>query len=466
MNQNSEIALGSGAAKVPNELWDAILSCFGGDNKSLSSYSLLSRSCREQAIPHLFTTLSILSHSAEDFMSFVDSSPAIASCINQLTIRDPPKSSAPKVGPGEERRELHILQLAQIVRGLPSLQRLFVQCNLRATGQEHHLLQHTVPSIGDRMRKARILRKINVLDINVDAIEDGPCQFSSLILVLSLFSSIDTLRLSRLPAYMSCDCVSRSSVTPIDYDNTDDMLLLPDHTRPKLTVTSLEIHSHNFLSPRMARAVSKLFIHDAQSHPIPRLESLTLWCGRHVQALEPYNNLIRAHGSHLKHCSLSFGTRICTWPRGISPDLPIDLSSCTSLESLVLTGNWNTTLGMPNGPIPSTTFVNALATLPAASNIKQLTIELTMRWYIFSFDEHTISGRLYPAIDWHSLRNVLGQKLSSSLRSFTFDWTVNPLNMAGDILQVRDWMQKTVQVEFAQMDKAKTLIVRVAATNS
>lgn len=73
-------------ARVPLEVWDFILTPLQDDRKTIQACALTCHALLFAARTHLFRTVSLTRQSAADFASFINRSPAIASCIRVLRL--------------------------------------------------------------------------------------------------------------------------------------------------------------------------------------------------------------------------------------------------------------------------------------------------------------------------------------------------------------------------------------------
>ncbi|TCD70301.1 hypothetical protein EIP91_003930 [Steccherinum ochraceum] len=461
--------------QLPLELWDAILSYFSRDARSLSSFSLACRNHRVMAMPYLFSKLAVGCRShvrhAEDFFSFLTLSPPVASHIVDLTLNNISKRPQPVLNPDTTvwPRGVPIDLLAQILHSLPSLQKLTLRCDLLAK-------DHSLPRTS-RLSSADILQateKLSLAELTLDSymIEESACIFSPVIRILSLFSSIDHLIVRSLPEALPCTCLPDTTKVLVDNriwqtdQQFDDVFGLPGHCPPALSIRSIDFGTGSRITSR--RALTKILTRCALSSAQPPAScSLSLWCGNVVMP-EVCSELVEAYGPRLADCNLYLETAICGWSFANAPLPPsparqhrLDLSSCTSLTSLSLTGVWNlrsATTVAKGGPNATFAILDVLSTVPP-SIIQHLSIALTIYSFLAAPTTLTLREVVRPLIDWRSFRLILQEKFAA-LQSLKFKWTIPVEAEFGD--EVTKWMRRTVDEELKEWVKAGLLQSEIA----
>ncbi|TCD70299.1 hypothetical protein EIP91_003928 [Steccherinum ochraceum] len=450
--------------RLPNELWDAVLSVLQQqkDRDALSSFAFTSRRCRHLALPYIFSKLSVAhdpcAKSSRAFLPLILSSPLIATFIHDLTLHKAFTHAIPAGGKPALPPTLGVNQLAQILQALPALRKLTVNCDLSDADPIHGTSSPSLP--------LAIAVQLDYLTLNIAHIRSSGCPLSTFVRFLSLFSTIDHLVVNTLPYGTSCVCRADSLSTETHEQATDEdignLFHRPGHILPSLTIRS--INSCTGISSTSQHVFSHLFAHLARtSDPHHSSCSLILTFGNPSSKM--CQTLIAGYGSRLGHCDLKLGNSIHDWPTGSTRpprcSTRIDLSSCTSLTSLAISGVWflklrDSTTALPGAA--SFAFADILSSVHP-STMECLTLSLKVLSGLHATSVEYLRDCVFPLVCWRDLRLVLLERFSA-LRQFTLQWTLLTTDEFSEV--ALKWMRETIEEELGQWVKTGVLKVELA----
>lgn len=284
---------------LPPELWHAILSNICDDTASLSAFALTSHAACQLARPYMFRDIVVsCTHKTKDidaFITFIPTSPHIASCVRTLTLRWRPSRAVDCQDGTGATGDIDMELLLPILAGLPGLRRLFVWVRLCVTN----------PDLFDKP-----VADLDYLHLDWhNSHAPTSCTPVSVRCLLSLFGTVGELSIVRLPS-KECTCVPRI-VEEDDHGNwyTDEyfhqMSLLPTHSLSEIG-TRIRVLNASELGGDFSSLLVPKMIQNMGSESLAALTSVTLRC-LHPKQVAAYRGLLRLCGPRLLHCRVEEG---------------------------------------------------------------------------------------------------------------------------------------------------------------